>query len=173
MKISKIIHNGNTRYRVNEAQGTDGKRQRKFFETREAADEYVKQRTAETRAFGIHYTTIPANERAAIAYHLERLKALGWTLAKAVDFIEKHGKAAPSLPLGTVGDDFLTAKETGGLRPRYLKTLKASIKRFMLGRRQKLISDITPAEIQEYRARTMGQTHSRRTPGFCPLAFAI
>ena len=150
MKISKINHNGNVRYRVNEAQGQDGKRQRKFFETREAADEYVKQRTAETRAFGIHYTTIPANERAAIAYHLERLKALGWTLAKAVDFIEKHGKAAPSLPLGTVGDDFLTAKETGGLRPRYLKTLKASIKRFMLGRRQKLISDITPAEIQEY-----------------------
>jgi len=120
-----------------------------------------------------HAAPIPANERAAIAYHLERLKALGWTLAKAVDFIEKHGKAAPSLPLGTVGDDFLTAKETGGLRPRYLKTLKASIKRFMLGRRQKLISDITPAEIQEYRARTMGQTHSRRTPGFCPLAFAI
>ena len=150
MKISKIIHNGNTRYRVNEAQGPDGKRLRKFFESREAAEQYVKQRSADTRAFGIHFTTIPANERASIGYQLERLKALGWTLAKAVDYIERHGKAAPALPLGTVGDDFLTAKETGGLRPRYLKTLKASIKRFMLGRRQKLISDITPAEIQEY-----------------------
>jgi len=150
VKISKVIHIGNVRYRVNEAQGPDGKRLRKFFETREAAEEYVKQRTAETRAFGIQYTTIPANERAAIAYHLERLKTLGWTLAKAVDFIEKHGKVAPALPLGTVADEFLAAKQTSGLRPRYLKTLRASIKRFMLGRREKLISDVTPAEIQEY-----------------------
>lgn len=150
MKISKVTHNGNVRYRVNEAQGQDGKRQRKFFETREDAEQYVKQRTAETRAFGIHFTTIPANERAAIAYHLERLKTLGWTLAKAVDFIERHGKAAPSLPLGTVADDFLAAKDKGGLRPRYLKSLKASIKRFLLGRRDKLIADISPAEIQEY-----------------------
>lgn len=150
MKISKVTHNGNVRYRVNEALGPGGKRQRKFFETREAAEEYVKQRTAETRAFGIHYNTIPANERAAIAYHLERLKTLGWTLAKAVDFIEKHGKAAPSLPLGTVADEFISAKEKAGLRRRYVKTLKASINRFSLGRRQKLMADITPAEIQEY-----------------------
>jgi integrase len=150
MKISKVIHCGNTRYRVNEAQGPDGKRQRKFFETREAAEEYVKERTADTRAFGIHITTIPAHERAAIAYQLERLKKLGWTLPAAVDFIENHGKAAPSLPLGTVVDEFIKAKEKAGLRPRYLKALRASIKRFSLGQRQKLIADIIPAEIQEY-----------------------
>jgi len=41
-------------------------------------------------------------------------------------------------------------KDAGGLRPRYVKTLRASIKRFRLGRRQKLIADITPQEIQEY-----------------------
>ena len=78
LKISKVKHNENVRYRVNEAQGQDGKRQRKFFETREAAEQYVKQRTADTRAFGIHFTTIPANERATIGYQLERLKTLGW-----------------------------------------------------------------------------------------------
>src|SRR5688572_21472677 len=125
MKISKVVHNGNTRYRVNEAQGPDGKRLRKFFGTREEAELYVKQRTADARAFGVHFTTIPANERAAIGYQLERLKTLGWTLAGAVDFIEKHGKAAPSLPLGKVADEFLTTKEASGLRPRYVKTLRA------------------------------------------------
>ena len=144
MKITKTIHIGNVRYRVNEAQGPDGKRQRKFFDSRDAAEQYVKQRTVDTRAFGIHFTTIPANERASIGYQLERLKTLGWTLAAAVDFIEKHGKAAPSLPLGTVADEFILAKEKGGLRPRYLKTLRASINRFMLGRRQRLIADISP-----------------------------
>lgn len=150
MKISKIIHNGNVRYRVNEAQVADGKRQRKFFETRESAEQYVKERKEETRAYGVHFATIPVSERANIGYQLERLKALGWTLAAAVDFIERHGKAAPSLPVGTVADEFLKTKETGGLRARYLKTLRASIKRFLLGRRQKLIADITPGEIQEY-----------------------
>lgn len=59
MKISKVNHNGNLRYRVNEAQGTDGKRQRKFFDTREAAEQYVKQRTAETRAFGFTSLRFP------------------------------------------------------------------------------------------------------------------
>lgn len=78
------------------------------------------------------------------------MKALSWKLAAAVDFIEKHGKAAPSLPLGTVADEFMAAKEKAGLRPRYLKTLRASINRFSLGRRQNLIADISPAEIQEY-----------------------
>ena len=67
-----------------------------------------------------------------------------------MDFIEKHGKMAEALPLGTVADEFLKAKETAGLRPRYVKTLRASITRFLLGRRGKLISEITPAEIQEY-----------------------
>lgn len=67
-----------------------------------------------------------------------------------MDFIDKHGKAAPSLPLGTVADEFLKGKESAGLRPRYLKTLRASINRLLIGRREKLIADITPGEIQEY-----------------------
>ncbi len=150
MKITKVTHNGNTRYRVNEAQGIGGKRQRKFFETKDSADAYVKERTADTKAYGVHIATIPATDRAAISYQLERLKALGWTLPGAVDFIEKHGKAAPSLPVGTVADEFFKTKEMSGLRPRYLKTLRASINRFLVGRRQELIADISPKEIQEY-----------------------
>ncbi len=71
MKISKVNHNGNVRYRVNEAQGGDGKRQRKFFETREAAELYVKQRTADAKAYGVHFATIPTTERASIGYQLE------------------------------------------------------------------------------------------------------
>ena len=39
MRITKVIHTGNTRYRVKEAQVTDGKRQRKFFGTKEAAEQ--------------------------------------------------------------------------------------------------------------------------------------
>jgi len=35
MKIAKVIHHGQTRYRVNDPSGPDGKRQPKFFDTRE------------------------------------------------------------------------------------------------------------------------------------------
>ena len=66
-----------------------------------------------------------------------------------MDFIEKHGKAfsVPSLTLGTVAAEFFAAKKSAGLRSRYVKALAASIHRFMLNRRDKLIGDITPAEI--------------------------
>ena len=155
MKITKVQHHGKTRYRVNDPNGQDGKRQRKFFDTREAAEKYTKKRTADTKAFGVHFTTIPANERAGIAYQLQRLSVLGWTLAEAVDYVEKHGKdaIAPEIALGTVADEFIAVKQSSGLRPRYVKTLRASINRFLLGRREKLIREIKPAEIQEYISR--------------------
>ena len=70
MKISKVIHHGKTRYRVNEALGPDGKRLRKFFESKEAAEQYVKERTADAKAYGVHFVTIPSSERANIGYHL-------------------------------------------------------------------------------------------------------
>ncbi len=152
MKITKAVNHGKVRWRVNEAIGNDGKRLRKFFETKEAAETYVRERTAETKAFGVHFTTIPPNERAGIVYQLQRLNALGWTLAAAVDFVEKHGKMEikPDVPLGTVADEFLSAKQSAGLRPRYVKTLRASINRFLLNRRQQAVGEITPGEVQEY-----------------------
>lgn len=71
MKIAKVNHHGKTRYRVNDPHGP------------EAAEDFVKERTADTRAFGVHFTTIPPEERAALAYQLQRLKDLGWTLPAA------------------------------------------------------------------------------------------
>jgi hypothetical protein len=43
MKITKIVNHGQTRWRVNDSRGTDGKRQRKFFETKEDAEKFAKQ----------------------------------------------------------------------------------------------------------------------------------
>lgn len=57
------------------------------------------------------------------------------------------------MPLGTLAQEFIAAKQAAGLRPRYFKTLRASINRFLTNRREKMISEITPAEIQEYIAR--------------------
>jgi hypothetical protein len=46
MKIKKVVHHGKVRWRVNDPRGTDGKRQRKFFETKEAAERFCKIKCA-------------------------------------------------------------------------------------------------------------------------------
>jgi integrase len=153
MKIKKTVNHGKIRWRVNDPHGTDGKRQRKLFETKEAAERYARQKNADREAFGIHFATIPPSERAALAYQLQRLRALGWSLAAAVDFVERHGKAPPSIRLGKLSEEFFAARLAAGVRPRYLRTLRASINRFSINRREKVISEITPAEIQEYISR--------------------
>jgi hypothetical protein len=137
MKIKKVIHHGRIRWRVNDPRGTNGKRQRKFFETKEAAERFTRQQEADRRAYGIHFTSIPPSERAALIYQLERLRKLGWNLAAAVDFIERQGKLSPSISLDKVAAEFVNAKRVAGLRLRYLRTLQASINRFLINRREK------------------------------------
>jgi len=150
VKIKKVVNHGIVRWRVNDPRGNDGKRERKFFETKEDAERYARQKTADREAYGIHFVTIPPSERASLGYQLERLRVLGWSLSAAVDFIQRHGKAPPSITLGEVATEFLAAKRAAGLRTRYLQTLRASINRFQINRRGRKISEITAAEIQEY-----------------------
>jgi integrase len=69
----------------------------------------------------------------------------------------------PSISLGKVAAEFLTAKQNAGLRPRYLRTLRASINRFLINRREKTISEISPAEIQEYISRNGWANSTKRS----------
>ena len=77
MKIAKVIHHGQTRYRVNDPSGPDGKRQRKFFDTREAAEAFVKDRSADKKEFGLRFVTQPPAEHAVIAYQPQTLEGFG------------------------------------------------------------------------------------------------
>jgi site-specific recombinase XerD len=148
MKITKTVHHEKIRWRVNDS--ISGKRQRRFFETKEDAENFVRQRKADQRAFGNQYNSIPPADRVIIGCQLERLHKLGWSLPDAVDYIERQGKKPQSIRLGVVADGFLAAQNNRGLRPRYLRTLRASINRFLINRREKQISNISTAEIQEY-----------------------
>ena len=63
MKIKKVINHGIVRWRVNDPHGTGGKRQRKFFETKEAAERFARQQSADRQSYGIHFVTIPPGRR--------------------------------------------------------------------------------------------------------------
>jgi hypothetical protein len=43
MKIKKIKNHGIVRWRVNDPRGINGKRQRKFFDTKETAEIFIRQ----------------------------------------------------------------------------------------------------------------------------------
>jgi hypothetical protein len=45
----KTVHHGKIRWRVNGPHGTGGKRQRKFFRTKEATERSTRQKTADSR----------------------------------------------------------------------------------------------------------------------------
>ncbi len=149
--MKKTFDYSKGRYRVSFQD--DGKQQRKFFRKEADADDFIKTRKEDVREFGIHWRTWTPRERAEIFLELERLQKLGWTLRAAVDFVAKHGKEPPAVRLEIVARDFLNAKQAAGCRPRYLARLRASIGRFLVGRRDKPIADITPVEIREYISR--------------------
>lgn len=77
MKITKVIHHGKTRFRVNNPHGPNGKHQRRYFESNGAAKRFVSERTADAGTFGIHCASIAPALRAAVAYQLQRLRHAG------------------------------------------------------------------------------------------------
>jgi len=76
MKIKKTVNHGRTRWRVNDPVSANGRRQRRFFETKEEAERFVRQQQADRNAYGIHFSSIPPSERANVGYQLDRLRNL-------------------------------------------------------------------------------------------------
>ena len=146
--MKKAFDDSKGRYRV--SYQDKGAQRRNFFRTEAEADEFITSRKEDVREFGIHWQTWTPRERAEVFLETERLRKAGWTLRAAVDFVLKHGIEPPSVMLEVVARDFLNAKQAAGCRPRYLSRLRASIGRFLIGRRDKPISQITPGEIREY-----------------------
>jgi integrase len=150
--MRKTFDHSKGRFRV--SYQDQGEQRRKFFRDETEADEFLKSRKEDVREFGIHWhNTWTPRERAEIFLETERLRKAGWTLRAAADFVLSHGTNPPAVPLETVARDFLNAKQSAGCRPRYLARLRASVGRFLTGRRDKPVSEITPAEIREYISR--------------------
>lgn len=143
-----------------------GDQRRKFFRTEAEADEFLKSRKKDVREFGIHWhNTWTPRERAEIFLETERLRQAGWTLRAAVDFVLSHGTNPPAVLLETVARDFLNAKQPAGCRPRHLARLRASVGRFLTGRGDKPVAEITPAEKHRNENETATRKRNRAAAG--------
>ncbi|MBC8002861.1 MAG: hypothetical protein H7X97_09775 [Opitutaceae bacterium] len=123
--ISPVTKNGKPAFVVNIPAGVSGgTRKRKFFEKRTAGETFVREWRAETFDYGARWVALSDRQRAGVVYHMDRLAEADWSLGEAVDFVLKHGKASPSIQLGTVAEQFLLAKTAKACRPRYLAKLQ-------------------------------------------------
>lgn len=67
-----------------------------------------------------------------------------------MSFVIAHGQLPPAVAIETVARAFLIAEQAAGNRPRYLRTLRASVEMLLTGRRDKPVAEVTAAEIREY-----------------------
>ncbi|HXB57987.1 MAG TPA: hypothetical protein VNU95_00375 [Candidatus Acidoferrales bacterium] len=70
MKIKKIVNHGKTRWRVNDPRGTGGKRQRKFFETKEDAEKFARQTFSDISHRPLGRLKTPLGKATQIINHL-------------------------------------------------------------------------------------------------------
>ena len=130
-----------------------GRQRRKFFHTKTDAETFAADRCEDVKQFGVPWATLTPLQRAEVQVQIDRLKRAGWTLRAAVDFVLEHGKAPPALPLKTIAEQCLRAKEAKKCRPRYLRKFRTTIDRFLVGRRDRPACEITSAEIHEFLTR--------------------
>lgn len=131
----------------------DGFQRRRFFTTEAEAKAFSASRREDAKLFGVAWPSRTPLERAEIEIQLDRLRRSGWTMRAAVDYALEHGKTPASLPLGDVAEKCLRAKEAKGCRPRTLRKFRTTLDRFLVGRRDRPVSGIMPAEIQEFLTR--------------------
>lgn len=129
-------------------------RLRRFFDVRADAERFVQSYHGDVRAFGeeavswLHQMT--PSERARLVLCLQRLHRIGWTLEAAVEYIEKHGKEPPAMPLGELVRKFVLEKEAKSCRPRHLRKIKNTLKRFIAGRADLAVNEVTADHIREF-----------------------
>jgi integrase len=141
-------------------------RVRRFFDTRQDADAFVRAYDTDARTFGqsssflLHLDPYERNE---VFHGLEKLRRLGWTLADAVRLVEESGKSAPSLPLSVLVDQFLAEKASINCRPRYLAKLGNTMELFLAGRREVSTGNVSAADIREFLNRNGWKSATRKS----------
>ncbi len=129
-------------------------RVRRFFAVRSDAEAFVLSYHGDVRAYGEEAASwlhqMSPSERARLVLCLQRLYNIGWTLEAAVEFIEKHGKEPPAVALGELVRKFLLEKEGKSCRPRHLRKVKNTLRRFIAGRVELPASEIMSDHVREF-----------------------
>lgn len=134
MKLRQVTNHGQRRWRVELSEGEEGRRVRRFFDSKADAEAFARKAAAALREHGRRFAGWWASRsplaQANAMHQIERLSRLGYSLRAAADFIEAKGKPLPSVPLQEAVTEFLAAKAERGLRRRSFRKLRAGLEMF-------------------------------------------
>ncbi len=155
MSIRKTTNHGRTRCLVDIGKADNGRRLRKFFPTRDAAEAFHRAHRDGVRKMGVdwahQFDCLTVHEKAEILSLIARAGKLGFSLRDLVEMAERNGRAVPSASLDAVLRAFLTEKETRGLRPRTLRKVRATLEMFATSAvRERPIRAIVTADVHEF-----------------------
>jgi integrase len=146
IKTSHVSKHGQSRWEVRFREA--GQRRRRYFTSSRDAEKFAADLRADHRRMGTALTTLTPRERMETVLAREKLRDAGATLNDAVDFFLRNRPGVRVSPsLGSVADDFITAKRLAGKRPRYVDGLRSKLGAFLAGREGKRIADVTAEEI--------------------------
>jgi integrase len=130
LRVSRYKHSKTSRWVVSGFR-ENGKRARRFFETKDAADEFRDRKQTELVNSGVRAMSIPDSLRDMAAQCAKKLKKYGVTIQDATDYFVKHLEATKrSISVEKLIKEFILAKHGKGISPRYEKDLDNRLERF-------------------------------------------
>lgn len=155
MNVRKIKNHGKSRYLVDIGKKTNGRRLRKFFSTRDAAEAFHRAHCEGVRKMGVdwaqQFDCLTVYEKAEMLSLVSRAKKLGFSLRELVDLAERTGRTGPSATLEAVIQEFLAEKETRGLRRRTFRKLRTTLEMFASSAaRERPIREILAADVRGF-----------------------
>ena len=152
-KITKRLNLGGTTSFCVDAGIIEGKRYRRFFPTRPAAEEHAeKVHKALVKQGALAFSLNPRQQADAInAFEKLKERDVVVSLSEAVNFYLRHNKPQNGKKLlADVVEEFIQSVTDAGGKPRYLKALRCTYKNFKQAFVDKYIHEITRAEIEAW-----------------------
>jgi integrase len=143
-----------------------GVRHRRFFSTKESAQEFIAQHAKEREHYGALLAELSTSERVRLIDALERLKTIGVTLEAAVAAAESQAAARPGrepVRADAAAAAMMDAKKAAGRRGRYLRQMRYSLRKFLSIFGAQRVDLISVGEIEAWLARSKWAPATRRS----------
>ena len=142
----------------------EGKRVRRLFSSKAAAQTYLADLRLQQREAGEVWMSLPPKEQTELLMFREELNRLGVSLSVARDLLPRlAAHAHTSVTLDTAITECLAWKETAGRRPKYVERLSGMLTRFAEGREKQAISAISSQDIETWINQPGSSAGSRAT----------
>jgi integrase len=135
------------------------KRERRYFDTKRAAETFCTQQRIRLENYGTASTTLPAGKMEEAAAAFEKLNGTGIGLLEAVEQVLKWKRSREnSVTFKNMFDSFIAAKKDKRSAP-YLTALRCTLPRFA-ALHQKLACEIRASEIEDQLSGTTRSVHN-------------